>query len=147
MRLVLMMLLTSLSCGSCLAALGGVPTDFGGQRIRQARILSAGVPAAFSVQVTTLPSGTVVREYISPAGTVFAVSWQGPFLPDLRVLLAQYFDVLTAETARHPKAGHSQVLIEKPEVTIESSGHMRAYTGRAWITSALPGGVTSADIE
>jgi hypothetical protein len=147
MRIALLTLLTSLWCGSCFAALGGAPTDFGGQPVRQARMLAAGAPAAFSVQTTTLPNGTVVREYIAPGGAVFAVSWQGQFLPDLRVLLAQYFNVLTAETARRPMAGHSQVHIDRPEVTIESTGHMRAYAGRAWIAGALPAGVTSADIE
>ncbi|MDL2357321.1 MAG: DUF2844 domain-containing protein [Pseudomonadota bacterium] len=141
------MCLTALWCGSSYAALGGAPTDFGVAPARQVRMLAAGAPANFTVQTSTLPSGTVVREYTTPDGAVFAVSWQGPFLPDLRTLLAKYFDVLTTETARRPKAGHSQVRIDKPEVTIESTGHMRAYAGRAWIAGALPAGFTSADIE
>jgi hypothetical protein len=146
-RLTVTMILMALWCAPCLASLGGAPTDFGGQPTRQARSLAAGAPANFTVQVTTLPSGTVVREYIAPGGAVFAVSWQGPFLPDLRTLLAQYFDVLTAETARRPKAGNSQLRVDRPDVTIESSGHMRAYFGRAWLTGALPAGFSSADIE
>jgi len=72
MRIALMTLLAALWCGSCFASLGGAPTDFGGQPVRQARILAAGAPAAFSVQVSTLPNGTLVREYIAPGGAVFA---------------------------------------------------------------------------
>src|SRR5580704_12348400 len=37
-------------------------------------------------------TGTVVREYASPTGTVFAVAWQGPWLPDMRQLLGSYFE-------------------------------------------------------
>lgn len=147
MRITVIMILMAFWCVPCFASLGGAPSDLGGHPTRQARSLAAGAPANFTLQVSTLPSGTVVREYVSPGGAVFAVSWQGPFLPDLRTLLAQYFDVLTANTARRPKAGNSQVRVDRPEVTIESSGHMRAYFGRAWLPNALPAGFSSADIE
>src|SRR5215475_62483 len=35
--------------------------------------------------------GTLIRQFVSPAGTVFAVSWQGS-APDLEQLLGDYFD-------------------------------------------------------
>src|ERR1700722_19006066 len=37
------------------------------------------------------PDETVVDEYVSPAGTVFAVAWHGPFVPDMQQILGSYF--------------------------------------------------------
>ena len=97
---------------------------------------------------TTLDSGTVVREYVgSSDGTVFAVSWSGAFMPDLRTLLGSHFATLTSAAAARPTAGHSQLSIKDSDVVIVSGGHMRAYAGRAWIISALPAGVSTDEIE
>lgn len=52
---------------------------------------AATVAVGYTVRETTLGSGTVVREYVSTAGTVFALSWQGPVTPNLSDLLGTYF--------------------------------------------------------
>ena len=88
-----------------------------------------------------------MREYVDADGVVFAVTWNGPFLPDLRELLGQHFATLRNESARQPKAGRGQVRVAQPDVTIESGGHMRAYTGRAWINSRLPAGFDTDTLE
>lgn len=133
----------------CAASLGGAPSQFAGASAGRVHAMSAAGPAAgaFSVNVTTLPNGTVVREYTARSGVVFAVSWNGPFMPDLRTLLGPHFATLAQESARRPKAGHSQLRVAGQDVTIESSGHMRAYTGRAWIASLLPAGFSSGEIQ
>lgn len=136
----------------CHASLGRAPSDFGGTTARQAKALAAGTSGAassttYTVNATTLASGTTVREYVDASGTVFAVSWNGPFLPDLRTLLGDQFTTLTSASARRAKAGHNKVLVQQSDVTIESGGHMRAYNGRAWINSLLPAGFDTSDIE
>lgn len=102
---------------------------------------------AYSVRTSALPSGTTVREYVGADGIVFAVSWSGPFIPDLKDLLGDHFAALTTESERLPSAGRSQVIVSNPDVHIESAGHMRAFLGRAWVTSKLPAGVTPSDIQ
>ena len=145
----------SLASLPCRASLGTAPSDFGNKSVRHARVLAAAsgaagastaAAAAYDVNTSVLDNGTTVREYVAN-GVVFAVSWTGPFLPDLRALLGQQFTTLTSETARRPKAGNSQVRIVRPDVTIESTGHMRAYSGRAWVTSLLPAGFDTDEIE
>lgn len=134
----------------CHASLGKAPSDFGGTTARAARSLAASGTAAaatYTVTTTTLASGTTVREYANTSGVVFAVSWSGPFLPDLRTLLGDQFTTLTTESARRPKAGHNRVNVATSDVTIESGGHMRAYAGRAWINSLLPTGFDTDEIE
>lgn len=133
----------------CAASLGGAPSQFPAASSGRMHAMSAAGPAAadFTVNVTTLPSGTTVREYTARSGVVFAVSWNGPFMPDLRTLLGPHFAALAAEGARRPKAGHSQLRVAAQDLSIESSGHMRAYTGRAWIASLLPAGFSSGEIQ
>jgi hypothetical protein len=144
--------LLAMASFACHASLGHAPTSFpdtaSSQAVR-AHALAAGSASAtnYNVNSTTLTSGTTVREYVGSDGTVFAVSWNGPFIPDLRTLLGDHFKTLTTEAARRPMAGHSQLHIDRSDVTIESTGHMRAYAGRAWIKAKLPAGFNVQDIQ
>jgi hypothetical protein len=134
----------------CAASLGKGPSNFKNTNALPMQALTAGgAPArsTYSVRTSVLPSGTTVREYLGGDDVVFAVSWSGPFIPDLRDLLGDHFAALTAESARLPSAGRSQIIVSNPDVHIESAGHMRAYLGRAWVTSKLPAGVTPSDIQ
>jgi hypothetical protein len=150
----LMLLLSLLQGALAWAALGSSPSNFGTattQTKMAARSLAATTgetsAAVYTVTQSTLDSGTIVREYADAAGVVFAVSWQGPTLPDLRTLLGDKFTVMTANAAKRPKAGHSQLAVDQSDVVIVSNGHMRAFTGRAWIPSALPTGFDTSTIE
>jgi hypothetical protein len=97
----------------------------------------------YRVHEIQLASGTVLREFATIGGNVFAVAWSGPAIPDLRQALGRYFDVYV--TAVHAKQGTRRHLqIEQSEFVMQSSGHMRAFSGRAYLPRALPPG-TSAD--
>jgi len=148
MRSALVLLSLILPCASSYAALGKQPSDFGVQQTGvKARTLAA-ASSTYHINETTLDSGTVVHEYVATSsGTVFAVSWTGPLMPDLRTLLGDSFATLTTAAAKQPKAGHSQLNITGQDVVIVSEGHMRAYNGRAWITSQLPAGFSTTDID
>jgi Protein of unknown function (DUF2844) len=41
----------------------------------------------YEVEHLEAADGTVVREYVSPAGLVFGLAWQGPTVPDMTQLL------------------------------------------------------------
>ncbi|WP_229214699.1 DUF2844 domain-containing protein [Duganella sp. HH101] len=146
-----MLVLSLLQGALAYAALGSSPSNFGTTPVRQgARTLAAagsGSTAVYTVSQSTLDSGTVVREYMNAEGVVFAVSWNGPALPDLRTLLGDKFAVLSNTAAKRPKAGHSQLAVEQQDVVIVSGGHMRAYAGHAWIPGALPAGFDTSVIE
>ena len=162
--LVIMFFTTLLQGALAYAALGGAPSDFGTGTtpVRQARSLAAGAAtgtgtgtdtatataaAVYTVTQSTLDSGTIVREYSTAAGIVFAVGWTGPTLPDLRTLLGDKFAVMTASAGKRAKAGHSQLAVEQSDVVIVSNGHMRAFSGPAWLPSALPAGFDTSSIE
>ena len=152
--LTLMLFLSMLQGALAWAALGSTPSEFGStttQTRMAARSLaassSATTTAVYTISQSTLDSGTIVREYTDASGVVFAVSWTGPTLPDLRTLLGDKFTVMTSNAAKRPKAGHSQLAVDQSDVVIVSSGHMRAYSGQAWIPSALPAGFDTTTIE
>ncbi len=92
-----------------------------------------------------LPSGTLVREYAALDGTVFAVTWHGPYVPNLRQLLGRYFDAYVG-AAKTPHADHHHLLVKQTNLVVEASGHMRAYNGRAYLPQAIPGGMSVGDL-
>ncbi|MGB7195892.1 MAG: DUF2844 domain-containing protein [Collimonas pratensis] len=100
----------------------------------------------YTVSETVQPSGTTVREYISPANVVFAVSWQGPDMPNLQELLGTYADQYVS-AASVPHAGRRAVAIQSDQLVLHSGGHMRSFAGSAYVPSLLPQGVTPSDIR
>ena len=128
------------------AALGGLPTRFEAGSTTVASSMMSGV-SSYTRLDTTLPTGTHVREYVAGTGIVFAVSWDGPFLPDLQALLGTHFDTMVAESAKIPRAGNSQLSVNRPDVVIFSGGHMRAFEGRAWLPAEFPAGFSTSDLR
>ncbi|MFI5298147.1 MAG: DUF2844 domain-containing protein [Polyangiales bacterium] len=88
----------------------------------------------------TLPSGMIVHQYVSSAGLVYAIAWRGPQMPDLRELLGAYFPRLS-KAAALPGGGHHRVTMALDDLIVESSGHRRSFSGRAWVPSLVPSGV------
>jgi len=100
----------------------------------------------YTVHEIRTPSGTTLREYVSSAGTVFAVAWQGPVMPDLRQALGSYFDRYT-EAASGKHAGHRHLAIRQPDLVVQSNGRMRSFSGRAYLPLLLPQGVSVEEIR
>jgi hypothetical protein len=93
-------------------------------------------------------AGMRVREYADAGGMIFAVAWSGPARPDLRQLLGGYYGEFTAALLeRKPLGMHRAVLIAGQSIRVELAGHMRAYTGRAFLPARIPAGVPIQEIR
>lgn len=101
---------------------------------------------AYTVHTLELPGGTSVREFIGASGVVFAVSWSGPFRPDLRQTLGVYFDRFVAARVQ-PGTTRRQLLVADRDVVIASHGRLRAFEGFAYLPDAMPAGVTPAQLR
>ena len=114
----------------------------------QASLRTTQTPA-YTLHEIQAPTGTTVREYVSSSGKVFAVSWQGPWLPDMRQILASYFEEYqqAAQAQLSSHNGRRPLMISQPEFVFQSSGHMRSFAGRAYIPSMLPQGVSMEAIR
>jgi len=100
----------------------------------------------YSVEEMQTPAGTRVRQFVSAAGTVFAVSWQGS-APDLQKLLGSYFDEFEASAKTVPSRRGRGIHIDTGDLVVDTGGHMRFVTGRAFLRSKLPAEVTSDDVR
>ncbi len=100
----------------------------------------------FSVHEITSADGTTVREYASPQGMVFGVSWEGPVVPDLAQLLGSYFPEYK-EAGRSPARQRRPLALRTAHLVVELGGHMRAFRGRVYLPAARPEGVSQADVR
>jgi hypothetical protein len=131
------LLVTAIVTAPAWAALGGDAASVHSDLVRMKGTLRMTSSAAYTVHEITTSYGTVVREYISPADKVFAVSWRGPMIPDLRQTLGDYYGQYE-QAASAPHIGHRHLAIDQPGLVVRSSGRMRAFFGRAWVPSLLP---------
>ncbi len=104
---------------------------------------------SFTLHEIQTSAGVAVKEYASPVGRVFAVTWKGPFHPDLRQLLGPYYDeyVQAVRTQRAQRGGHGPISIEHAGLVIQVSGHLRSFVGRAYVPQQLPPGMHVEDIR
>jgi Protein of unknown function (DUF2844) len=100
----------------------------------------------YSVQQIKAPDGDVVKEYVSPTGVVFAVSWQTRTMPNLQQLFGSYFAQFqqASEAKTRRRRG---VVVRTNQLVVESGGHMRAFHGRAYVPALLPPNVPLTDIQ
>ncbi len=91
---------------------------------------------------------TLVREYVSPSGIVFAVAWNGLSQPDLLPLLGSYRgEYVDARRKATVHAGRRHQTLEADHVTVETWGHMRDLHGRAYVAALLPPGIDLHEIQ
>jgi hypothetical protein len=131
------------------AALGGDIASVQADQVHMQGTRRVTTAAAYTVHEIRGASGTGVREYVSSEGKVFAVAWQGPYLPDMRQLLGSSFEqyAQAAKAQRSTRMRRGPRLIEEPGLTVEMSGHPRSFSGRAYIPGMLPQGVPAEDIR
>jgi Protein of unknown function (DUF2844) len=131
------------------AALGGDIASVQADQVHMQGTRRVTTAAAYTVHEIQGASGTGVREYVSSEGKVFAVAWQGPYLPDMRQLLGSSFEqyAQAAKAQRNTRMRRGPLLIEEPGLTVEMSGHPRSFSGRAYIPGMLPQGVLAEDIR
>jgi flagellar hook assembly protein FlgD len=130
------------------AALGGDVNSIDADQAQMKGSVELKQSAAYVVHQIKASSGTTVREYVSSAGTVFAVAWNGPFLPDLQQLLGSYFDQYSAgvKADKASYIGRRPLNVQLPGLVVQMTGHVRDYHGRAYLPNQVPGGIKAEDL-
>jgi hypothetical protein len=135
------------------ASLGGNVSSLETDRVQMRASAHVMQRGAYEVHEMQVPGGTVVDEYVSPQGTVFAVSWHGQFPPPMQQILGTYFQqyatALQAQANQpQPKMyGHRPLNIQQQGLVVQTAGHMRAHSGRAYLPDLLPPGMTVNQIQ
>jgi hypothetical protein len=132
-----------------LASLGGDTTTVRADQEKMQGTLKTSGGDSYTLHEIQTSAGVAVKEYVSPSGKVFAVSWQGPMHPDLRQLLGAYFDEYTRaiQAQREQRRGHGPLLIQHAGLVVEVSGHVRAFVGKAYVPQQMPSGVHAEDLR
>lgn len=133
-----------------LASLGGNVNSVESDRVQMKANVQVIQHDAYAVHEMQLPGGTVVDEYVSPAGKVFAVAWHGQFPPPMQQILGVYFQQYTMALQTQPKTkmyGHRPLNIQQQGLVVQAAGRMRAHYGRAYIPDQLPKGVAASQIQ
>jgi hypothetical protein len=104
----------------------------------------------YDIHEITSDNGMRLREFQDRSGVIFAVVWSGPAMPDLQKLLGasyqKYTTAVAAAAANHPGLKRS-LRIATSDLVVESDGHMRAYSGRAFLPALIPTGTSPADLR
>jgi hypothetical protein len=103
--------------------------------------------ASYRLHEIQLPSGTLLKEFVGADGNVFAVVWSGPRAPNLRQAMGRYFDEFTTAAAKTMHPDHNHLQIQQSDLVVQSSGHMRALSGRAYLPQAIPSGLSLGEIR
>lgn len=126
------------------AALGDSIASHGSERAHRPGRVEVRQYAGYDVHEISADSGVQVRLYVAPNGMIFAVSWQGPALPDLKQELGVYFPRYQ-EVQRRIRRG--PLVLREPGLVVEMSGHMRSFLGRAYVPEMMPQGARGDDVQ
>jgi Protein of unknown function (DUF2844) len=128
------------------AALGGTEDSVVADQIKFQASRRVVPEHGYRVHEFSRGDGTLIREYVSLAGQVFGVSWKGPSLPDLSQLLGSSFAEF--QNSLHHRPGRRRTaVVHNSDLVVESTGHVRAFYGRAYLNSMLPDGVTQEVVQ
>ena len=125
------------------AALGlpesSIAADGSAAALQPRQAQQSGATGAVGVQRVVGPTGVRLTEYVSQ-GVVFAVAWSGAVMPDLSQLLAGAFPTLRDWLAAHPPALNQPIAMDTPQLVVRAGGHMRAFSGIAYLPALVPAG-------
>jgi hypothetical protein len=133
------------------ASLGGDVSSVRTDQVHLQGTLKTTTNGIYTTQEVKTPNGVVVREFVSSAGQVFAVAWQGPTRPDLQQVLGNYFQTfksaVQATTNKNHRIARNSFAIKQPGLVVEMGGHMRWLVGRAYIPTMVPSEVRLEEIR
>lgn len=133
--------------GGAFALLLAVPAFAGlGEAPTPDATVAAG--AGYEIHEIRAESGGVIREYVSPAGIVFGISWNSPLMPNLRAVLGDHFGAFEQAAADSRSSGRrGPISIDRSDLVLQSGGQMRDYRGRAFVPGLLPANVSGEVVQ
>jgi hypothetical protein len=146
-RLLVLALLGATTLPAC-ATLGERADSIAGDAMRLSARRSLSATNNTTVQSLKLGDGSTIRQFVGSDGRVYAVAWNTRAKPRLDQLLGTHFATYAeaGRRAMQQRAGvmHNAV-VQQGDLVVESTAHLNAHVGRAYLRSLLPGGQAAAD--
>ncbi len=102
--------------------------------------------ANYDLHEITTAAGDRVREYVSADGAVFATTWSGHSMPDLKVVLAAHYTEYTAGAQAH-RASHHVFSMDTDRLVLRVVKLPRGLAGSARVPALVPAGMSVQDIR
>lgn len=97
---------------------------------------------AYKVHELTTANGTIVREYVSPQGSVFGITWRGPSIPDMNQLLGAYVNNLQTATPDQTKIQRRRgITVKTNDFVYSNFCRLRICAGSAYVPKLVPANV------
>ncbi len=135
--------------GAARAELGGPIASVQVDRDRIGARMTSRALGGYRRHELTRANGGSVHELTNADGKVFAVTWSGPGKPDLRSLLGRYFATMQADTTGFGRTMHAlrrPPQVNRPDLQIQTAGHMGWFRGVALIPSLAPAGFSASEL-
>ena|SRR5579885_1885970 len=141
------LLLATIVPAQAFAALGSSAASIREDQSRMNARVTVIQAQSYSVHILKSDIGVLVREYVSADGRVFAISWRGPFMPEMKLILGSYFREYRSALISQPRQmRRSFVRLTRSTLVVESVGHLRDYSGKAYDPTLIPSGVTPDEL-
>ena len=99
---------------------------------------------AYKVHELANPEGSVVREYVSPEGTVFGITWQGRATPDMNQLLGNYVNNFQTATRDQTQIRQRRgITIKTNDFVYTNFCRMGVCSGSAYAPKLVPSNVSA----
>ena len=98
----------------------------------------------YEVHELTAANGMVLREFVSPAGLVFGVTWHAPQMPNLQQVLGDHnmAELQRAIASRQRYHSGAPLIVRTTQLVFASGGHMRSFHGYAYVPGLVPAGIS-----
>lgn len=143
-RRALLAAAAALSTPAARAVLGEDLASVQADALRLGAVRRASTGPLVQVQTLTLADGGTVRQFATPQGRVFAVAWNTRAKPRLDTLLGTHFGAYAeaGRRAQTQRAGLAHALrVTQGDLVVESSAHLNAHRGLAYLKSQWPAGL------
>jgi hypothetical protein len=139
-KFLLVIVLLAVSIANAWAGLGESEGSIVGDRMRMRAFHSVMRAPQYSVHELTLTNGTRMRQYVSGAGQVFAVSWIAMRKPELSILLGNSFNsyASAAKDAASQSGTRREFRQDGADLVVQSSGRLQVFRGFAYRPSMMP---------
>jgi len=97
----------------------------------------------YKVHELSTANGMTVREYLSPQGSVFGITWQGRSTPDVNQLLGTYVNNLQTATPAQTKIQRRRgITVKTNDFVYSNFCRMRMCKGSAYVPALIPSNVS-----
>lgn len=137
-------------CGSmapAFAGLGDTVAAIARDRVafRAGAVTTTAMPTYERHEMTT-GDGANVREFAARDGTVFAVDFAGPAMPDMKALLGPQYDRYVAATRAH-RGDHHVMTFAEDGLSVTIVKAPRGFSGHAVLPALVPAGADLGDLR